>query len=570
MNTNGYQHERTPARVRLYPMRRTVLPTPEPSELPTGLGLRQSSGALGVVGGQKRQGAGAVQDADATSLDLFRFRRTNRGLSRAVKSLPGEEGRSEGGRFAILVGGLCALFSLLITGCATKTPPTRAEIHEQSGSLTNLVLTNTWKAAVVSTNAIQDNWLATFGDAQLDALVAEAMTNNPDLRVSSTRVEQAAQFVQLAKAAMRPTVNLIGTGGLNMGGGDVSSALQGASLGVSWEPDLWGRLRYGRNAYQATYASAQADFEFGRQSLAATMAKSWFTASETWQQQQIAEDMVKTAQALVTLAEKRWQVGPGNEQDVALARANLGTFQDAAKQVRLAHEQALRALELLLGRYPAAELQARHSLPALVGNIPAGLPLEMLERRPDMVAADRRVAAAFNRVGEAKAARLPRVILNANVAAIQSDILQLKNDFENPTAGAGAKLVAPIYQGGALKTQVEIRTLEQKEAVAQYARMALRALGDVENALAAGKTLAERDQLLQRTVTDNQRALALAQTSYRVGQIDLRTVQQQQLSVYAAQLTRLRVQSEQLAQRANLHLALGGSWTLPSTVQASR
>ena len=123
-----------------------------------------------------------------------------------------------------------------------------------------------------------------------------------------------------------------------MGGGDVSSALQGVSLGASWELDLWGRLRYGRNAYQATYASAQADFEFGRQSLAATMAKSWFTASETWLQLQIAEDMVKAAQELVTLAEKRWQVGPGNEQDVALARANLGTFQDTAKQVRLAHD----------------------------------------------------------------------------------------------------------------------------------------------------------------------------------------------------------------------------------------
>ena len=98
----------------------------------------------------------------------------------------------------------------------------------------------------------------------------------------------------------------------------------------------------------------------------------------------------------------------------------------------------------------------------------------------------------------------------------------------------------------------------------------LRAIIVFEGRDAAGKTLAERDQLLQRTVTDNQRALALAQTSYRVGKIDLRTVQQQQLSVYAAQLTRLRVQSEQLAQRANLHLALGGSWTLPSTVQASR
>ena len=454
---------------------------------------------------------------------------------------------------------------ILASGCKTKPPPTRAQIHEQSG-LTNLALNKPWKAAPVSTEPIQDNWLATFEDRQLDVLVAEAIANNPDLRVTATKVEQAAQYVQLARAALKPTVGFFGSGGAKMGGGD---PLQILSLGVSWEPDLWGRLRYGRNAYQATYASTRADFEFARQSLAATMAKSWFTAGETWLQLQIAEDMIKSAQELLGLAEKRLEVGPGSEQDVALARASLGSFQDSAKQVRLAHDQSLRAIELLLGRYPAAELQARHDLPPLPSPIPAGLPLEMLERRPDMLAADRRIAAAFNRVGEAKAARLPRIILNANVAAIKSDILQLKTDFENPTFGAGAKLIAPIYQGGALNTQVRIRTLEQKQALAEYLQLALRALGDVENTLAAGQTLAERYAILERTVTDNQRALELTQTSYRLGKADLRAVQQQQLSLAVARQALLRVQSEQLAQRANLHLALGGSFENTARAEAT-
>ena len=457
----------------------------------------------------------------------------------------------------------------LIAGCATKSPPNRAKIHQQSGTLTNLTLTNAWKAAPISTNAIQDNWLATFADAQLDALIVEALTNNPDLRVAASRVEQAGEYVNLAKAAMRPTVNLLGTGGLNMGGGDVSSALQGVSLGASWEPDLWARMRYGRNAAQATYASAQADFEFARQSLAASMAKSWFTATETWQQQQIADDMVKAAQELVTLAVQRQKVGAGSEQDVALARASLGNYEDTARQVRLAHQQSLRALELLLGRYPAAELAARPDLSKLPGDIPAGLPIQMLERRPDMVAAERRGAAAFHRVGEAKAAQLPRIILNANIAGIDSDILQLKDDFENPTPGAGAKIIAPIYQGGALRTQVRIRTLEQKEAVAKYAQAALRALSDVENTLAAGRTLTQREEVLRQALADNERALALAQTSYRVGRGDLRAVQQQQLNVQAARLALLRVESEQLAQRVNLHLALGGSFQRPEPLQAN-
>ena len=466
-------------------------------------------------------------------------------------------GNAERKRSASLAALSCATVSL--ASCALQSPPTLPDIHQQSGTLTNLLLTEPWKAGALA-GPVTDNWLASFNDTALSALVAEAMANNPDLRVGATRVAQAAQYVELAKAALRPAINFFGTGGSNMGGGD---ALQVLSLGVSWEADVWGRLRYSRAAYEATYASAQSDFEFARQSLAATMAKSWFTASETWLQQQIAEEMIVAAAELVTLAERRWQVGIGNEQDVALARANLGTFQDTAKQVRLAHSQALRAVELLLGRYPGAELVARHDLPVLPGPVPAGLPLEMLERRPDMVAAERRVAAAFNRVGEAKAARLPRLTLNANVADIQSDILQLQSDFENPTGGAGANLLAPIYQGGALRTQVEIRTLEQREAIAQYANLALRALGDVENALAAGQNLAERDQLLQATVAFNQRALELAQMNYRVGTIDLRAVQQQQLSVHTSRLTLLRVQSEQLAQRANLYLAVGGSFQEP-------
>jgi outer membrane protein TolC len=193
----------------------------------------------------------------------------------------------------------------------------------------------------------------------------------------------------------------------------------------------------------------------------------------------------------------------------------------------------------------------------------------MLERRPDLVAAERRVAAAFNRVGEAKAAQLPRVVLNASGAAVYSDILQLKEDFDNPTGGAGATLIAPLYQGGALKTQVRIRTAEQKQAVAEYARMALRALGDVESALAASQSLGDRERLLAEVLRDRERVLALASTSYRVGRGDQRSVQQALLSVHAAQLALLRVRSEQLAQRVNLHLALGGSFAPASSLQAS-
>jgi len=419
-------------------------------------------------------------------------------------------------------------------------------------------VTTPWRAAEPVAGAVQDNWLATFGDAQLDALVAEAVQRNPDLRVAATKVEQATEQLRIAEAARRPQVSIAATGGIKMT--DMSSALTGIIGLVSWELDLWGQLRYQREAAAATLTSVQADTEFARQSIAATTAKAWFIAAQTLGEQQLAADMVTSSEHLVKLAGDRYRVGAGTDQDVALASANLGAARDSLVQARYAHQAAVRALELLLGRYPATELRARPDLPPVPGPVPAGLPLQMLERRPDMVAAERRVAAAFNRVGQAKAAELPAIRLTGNVGYIDSDILQLKQDYNNPSAGVGAKIVAPIYTGGGLQAQVELMNAQQREAVAQYARLALRAIGDVEESLAAARTLVERESLLQAVSADQQRALELAQTAYRVGKQDLRSVEQQQLSLYATRVNLLRVRGEQLSQRVSLHLSLGGSF----------
>jgi NodT family efflux transporter outer membrane factor (OMF) lipoprotein len=453
--------------------------------------------------------------------------------------------------------------AVLLAGCAVNSPPERAEIQTQTGTLDELGLDKPWRAGAASAEPVRADWLASFGDAQLDALAEEAVANNPDLRVAAVKVEQATAYVRMAQAQLKPQINLFGTGGLNASGGDLTSALQGAMLGVSWELDIWGRLRYARNAAQEVEASVAADFAFARQSIAANVARTWFSATLAGLQRKQTEAMAAATAELVRLAEQRRKVGVGDEQEVVLARAQQVNLEDSVEQLRLVQTQTLRALELLLGRYPAAELAASTDLPGLPGPVPVGLPLDLLERRPDMIAAERRVAAAFDRVGEAKAARLPRIALNASVSALSSDVLELKPDFENPSGGVGAKLLAPLYAGGALKTQVEIRTLEQKESLADYARLALRALGDVEQALAAAQNLADRAALLERAVAENQRALDLAGEEYRVGRGDLRAVRQQELSLESARLALLAVRGAQLAERVNLHLALGGSFEAP-------
>ncbi len=453
----------------------------------------------------------------------------------------------------------------VLGGCAITPPPAPEEIRESA--LQGTEIRAEWSAGQPAAGPIGDQWLRTFADPRLDALVDEAISRNPDLRAAAARVEQSAAYAEIARGALRPSLAVAGKlSGSGSGSGDFSSGMQGVMLAASWELDLWGRLRYGRSAAEFSYASAQADFEFARQSLAAQVARSWFIATEARLNLQATTSMAEAAGQLLRLSEDRRQVGIDRGRDVALARANLGTMEDMVRQAQQAKEQSSRSLELILGRYPATELQAAEAFPALPGPVPVGMPLDMLERRPDMVAAERRVAAAFDRVGEAKAAQLPRITLNAGIGALSSEVLEFKDDYENPAFGVGAGLLAPIYQGGQLKAQVVVRTAEQAEALARYASQALTAIGDVENALGTSRLLAERIELLTRTLADQQRAFESDLAAYRAGRQDLRPVLQQQMQVQSARMALLHVQSEQLVQRVNLHLALGGSFAEPMMI----
>jgi len=363
--------------------------------------------------------------------------------------------------------------------------------------------------------------------------------------------------VKVAGATLYPQVSALARGGGKLSGD--SSGLEGAGIFANWELDVWGRVRAGRAAARGQYGSAELDFEYARQSLAALVAKSWFLATEARMQKAIAEEMAGASEKQLGLVQDRLRVGRGDEYDVTLARANVATFRDSARSLELSYQQAVRALEALAGRYPAAALSVPPKLAMVPGPVPVGVPAELLERRPDVVAAERRVAAAFYRVEEAKAARLPRISLTAGVTSLSSELFVLQ-DRDNPVVSAGASIAQPLFLGGQLQAQVEIRTAEQKQAIAEYGRVGARAFGEVESALSSASILEEREAILAQAVTDNARALELANVRYRVGAGDLRAVQQQSLALHAARTALLRVQSERLQQRVNLHLALGGSF----------
>ena len=453
-------------------------------------------------------------------------------------------------RLLATAGALAAL-----AGCALPQPPATAELQAQA--LPNTRVPERWTADPAAPAEVGGGWLATFRDPELERLVAEAIAYNPDLQIALARVEAAEASARAAGAVLYPQVNLSGRGGGKLSGD--ASGLQGIGLFASWELDLWGRVRAVRASSLAQYEASALDARYARESIAALVVKSWLLAREAALQGAIAAEMVDAAQSLSGLARDRLRIGKGDEFDVSQSESSLLAYSDAVLQADIARQNALRAVEILAGRYPSAALVVSSSLPSVVGAVPAGLPSQLLERRPDVRAAERRVAAAFHRVHEARAARLPRISLTASVSTVSSDLFVMK-ERDNPVWGIGGTLLAPIFNAGALQAQVDVRTAEQKAAVADYARVGSRAFGEVEGALATTFNLERRADVLARAVQANERSLGFARVRLDVGSGDQRGVQEQMLALHATRTTLLRVQSERLIQRVNLYLALGGGF----------
>ena len=244
---------------------------------------------------------------------------------------------------------------------------------------------------------------------------------------------------------------------------------------------------------------------------------------------------------------------------MALARANVASGQIAVRQAQGAREQATRALEVMLGRYPAAAIEGAGEFIPVPPPIPAGIPSELLERRPDLRAAERAVAAQFYQIQSAEAARLPKVTLTGGLGTSSSElvnVISLGSDFWS----AGVNFAAPLYTGGALEAQVDIESAQFQEAMANYGSAALRAFSEVEQGLSNETLLREREAYLEEVLSESSEALRVANVQFQVGKVDFLNVLQQQGQVISARSSLLNIRDQRLQQRVDLHLALGGDF----------
>lgn len=414
-----------------------------------------------------------------------------------------------------------------------------------------------------SPEATRDGWLGDFGDEELVEIVDEAVAGNPDLAVAAAQVDRAAAIARQAGASLSPAVSL-GAGGYTSDSDLGRSTQGGASLDFAWELDLWGRVRSQVSAAENQYLATELTYEYAKQSLAAQVAKSWFFCIETHLQVQIAQSAVDIYEQTQKITQGMYDLDAIPLSDVQLAEADLASSNEALREAMGADQQARRALELLAGRYPSAEIEVTTDFVAVPPDIPVGLPSELLERRADVVAAERRVAAAFENVRVAQAARLPRVAITASAGTTSDSFREMSNPA-NAFWNLGSNLLAPLFDGGYLKSEQDIATAEQKAAVAEYRSVGLKAFGEVENALSNEKFLAEREEFLTEALTKNQQVWELANKRYEAGDIDLLSVLQLQKRVLNARVALVHLHALRLAERVNLHLSLGGNFESPDS-----
>jgi NodT family efflux transporter outer membrane factor (OMF) lipoprotein len=430
-------------------------------------------------------------------------------------------------------------------------PPTTEEVLKEALPKTTEIPEGFKAAEFVDTGEVDDGWIKSFGDAELVELVDEAMRNNLDLRIAATQIDAAAAAAVQAGARLKPTLDLAvgaaGSGTSSAGSGD---AIVG--LSSTWEIDVWGKLASGAAAAEASLAATQANYEFARQSLAATTSKSWFIATQARMLVDLSQEFVALYRETLELVEVKHEVGQVTMQDVHLARADLASAEEALRQAQSADKQARRSLELLLGHYPGAEIEARSELPPLPPAVPVGLPAELLERRPDLIAAEDQVAAAFYLAEQAEAAKLPSIALTGSVGYSSS-----ASDF---VFDLGAGLFAPLFRGGALEAQVDAADAQQRAAIAAYGQAVLNAFEEVEGAITDGRLFEEREEYLKIVLEENMGAWEMAKDQYEEGKVDLLSMLLMQARVIGAKTALVGIRNDQLINRANLHLALGGSF----------
>ncbi len=424
-----------------------------------------------------------------------------------------------------------------------------------------------WQAALDATRPLPENWLDTFEDDHLKALVAEAQLYNNTILETAARYDAAVEAARASGAVLVPSIDATADGGrfrssFENGAGPDNAASSSLSVGLqaSWELDLWGRLRNRVNAARADARASEADLEAIELSIAGQTAIAWFNLLEARLQRELSERDVDNRERTLNIITRRYIRGVSESLDLRLARSDLAGRRAVLASSRQAEEEAARALEILLGRYPLTAVRKVEALPPLPALDGKGLPVEILTRRPDLLAAEERLLAAGLRAREARKALLPRLTLTGSINASDSSIGELF-DAERIAGNIIGGLLQPVFRGGQLRATARQQRALAEAALYRYVDTALRAYLEVENALRAESYLAEREAALIVSFEEAVGAEDLTLRDYSQGLTSIFNLLDSKSRRISAEGALISVRRARLVNRVNLHLAVGGSFS---------
>jgi NodT family efflux transporter outer membrane factor (OMF) lipoprotein len=418
--------------------------------------------------------------------------------------------------------GLLVASALLLSGCMVgpdyvkPSAPTTDAYKENEG----------WRIAQPSDHLPRGTWWEVFNEPELDRLEEQVASANQDLKVAEARLREARAAVRFNRAALFPTISTSAgvssihgsanrpflPSGINTG----SSGDFLLSLDMSYEVDLWGRVRRTVKAAQREAQATAADLETARLSLQAELAMDYFELRAADAQQRLLDQTVQAYSEALKLTLNRFQGGAAPKSDVAQAQTQLDTTRVLATDVAEQRAQFEHAIAVLIGTPPATFNLPPRPLAARPPDIPVGLPSQLLERRPDIAAAERRVAAANEQIGIARAAYYPTVMLNASVG------------FESASAGSllkgssllwavGTSLTQTLFDGGRRRATSDAARAAYEATVASYRQTTLSAFQQVEDNLAALRVLEQEAEQQRRAVASSQQSLELFTNRYKGG-----------------------------------------------------
>lgn len=472
-----------------------------------------------------------------------------------------------------VTAGLALVALMGLASCRSVSPPdakhlatVKAPAHWVAGPGWTPTLSPDW------------DWVDEFRQQDLSAYVDRVLAENRDLKAARGRIEVALANAQIVGADLYPQVNggfsaqrdlqnFIGFPIPGAPPGEVLSSRTnrfGLSLNLSWELDLWGRIRAAKKAAVADFEASTFDMATAELSLAGQAAKTWFALAEARDQVDLARNAIATFSDTETTIRERFERGIQEEGQNSAAQLLLASGDVSTARDQLAAREELagrtaRLLDVLAGEYPVGRSGSSARLPGLPSKPPTGLPATLLDRRPDLAAAERRIAAADQRLLEAKRALLPAISLTGSFGSASEDIGDiLSGDFS--IWSVAGNLAQPIFQGGRLRANIDRRDSEIGIAAAEFEQAALTAFSEVENALAAEGHLSRRVEALEESSRLALEAYRRSLEEFRNGTGEILTVLAAQQRLFTSRSQAISVRRQRLDNRVDLYLALGGSF----------